>query len=318
MAEAMPRDLLSPEQARVEYGLRPATDNMFASTVDRALAECGIAQIDMSLTPGDFKQLTDSFDACIEELGELLPDTYHVIDHRLDNSAGYVRKEQKVNHSGRQIEDPKSLIHFTETAQGRWSEQFKHGPKMLRDFLDAGFEIQNILVTIAAAQAHDLEETHPNFSKLYFPDQAPHRLSFMRILSYDGYTPDAGQGDVAKPHYDRGGLTIQAYADAEGFWAAHNGPRGERVHYDTADNQAFFFLGKEHEMVYGTDSYLRPLWHGVDRIVPEGATHIPNRHAVILFVDAPHVDHGITAKHTVPYVVEQPSQPADEKLSQTA
>jgi len=305
--------MYTPEQARRAYQLTPAGGRLFATDLDNQLLEQGIAQIDMPLGEGDLSSLTAGLDACIDACPELLPDTFHVIDSRLDNSAGYVRKERKINRAGKQIEDPKSLIHFTETARERWLNQFAHGPKVLRDFLHHGFEVQYALLDVMRDKVAELEPTHANISKLYFsPERPPETLSFLRVLSYDGYEVTGRETAVAKPHYDRGGITIQAYADAPGFWASVDGPSGERTHYDTDAGKAYLFLGTEHDKVYGADSPLKPLWHGVDRVIPEAANYVTKRHAVILFTDAPHVNHGITAQDTLPYIHPVSNNPQPE------
>ena len=176
--------------------------------------------------------------------------------------------------------------------------RFAAGPKVLRDFLEDGFEIHDAMIGVAKQTVAELENTHPNMSQLYFPNNES--FSFLRLLRYDGYEPYEGMGEVAKPHYDIGGVTIQAYADAPGFWAAKDGIDGERRHFDTAPGQAFAFLGKGHEKVYGKDDSMQPLWHGVDRIIPAGVTFVPERTAVILFLDAPEVDYHVRKSDTLP------------------
>ncbi len=107
---------------------------------------------------------------------------------------------------------------------------------------------------------------------------------------------------MGKPHFDIAGATIQAYADAPGFWGAKDGVDGERTHYDTQPNKAYMFMGLGHEKLYGADGRLRPLWHGVDRIIPAGVTMVPERHSVILFIDCPLVDFDLSLDQTVPYI----------------
>lgn len=302
MGEHLPVQLLSSAEARTEYDLGIPDKSRAVSEVDRQLAEGGIAKIEMNLSPQDFQRLTSGLDVCIAECPELLSTTYHLVDPRRDSTAGYVRKDRKINQAGVQIEDPKSLFHFAETARQHWGDQLKHGPQIIKDFLADGFEIQNVLLGIARQQVQTIEPSHPNISKLYFPPSGPSSLSFLRVLSYDGYSVDGEYAAVAKPHYDRGGFTIQAHADAAGFWASADGPRGDRRHFDTQAGEAYLFAGSEHAKAYGDDSYIHPLWHGVDRVIPAGVTLIPNRHAVILFVDAPLVNHDISVQDTMPHI----------------
>jgi hypothetical protein len=150
---------------------------------------------------------------------------------------------------------------------------------------------------------NDLENTHPNISDLYFPNNDS--FSFLRLLRYDGYEPHSKLAEVAKPHYDIGGLTIQAYADAPGFWAAKDGVHGDRKFYNTNPHEAYTFLGKGHEKIYGPEDIFQPLWHGVDRIISAGVTWVPERTAVILFVDAPEVDYHIRQDDTLPQLHRQ-------------
>lgn len=289
------------EEARKFYRLEEQ-GALFASEVDQQLAEFGIATIEMPLNEGDFKQLLDGYAVCLGECPEVLTETSHNVDKRFGNHAGHERKERKFNHSGKQIQDPKNLIHFNELARKRWGEQFKNGPKILQDFLADGYEIHNALIAVAKEQIESLEETHPNISRAYFPGSnlktASH--SYMRLLRYDSYRADDSLGEVAKAHFDIGGATIQAYADAPGFWGAKGDYRGERVFYDTQDDQSYFFLGSGHKKLYGSDTRLQPLYHGVDRVIPAGATIVPERHAVILFIDCPLVDYGTKPQDTLP------------------
>lgn len=292
-------EFLSPHQAYEQYGLR---SEAYAprSEIEQALIREGIAAIEMPLSSDDFMRLSEGFAVCLDEYPELLRDTLHKTDERYGSEAGYTRKEKKIDErNSLQVADPKSYFHFTESARDRWREQFARGPKIMRDFLEDGYEIHDALIGVAKDTVSELENSHPNMSQLYFPNQDS--FSFLRLLRYDGYEPTENMGEVAKPHYDIGGVTIQAHADAPGFWAAKDGVHGARQHYDTKEREAYTFLGKGHEKIYSADN-LRPLWHGVDRIIPAGVTWVPERTAVILFVDAPEVDYHVRESDTLPYL----------------
>lgn len=294
-------EFLSPGQARDTYNLE---SKYFAprSEIEQALMHESIAAIEMPLSNSDFQQLSNGMAVCLDECPDLLKQTFYSADSRYGGEAGFVRKEKKIDtNSGLQTADSKSYFHFSETTRGRWREQFAGGPKVMRDFLENGFEIHDALIGTAKMVVNDLESSHPNMSRLYFPNNDS--FSFLRLLRYDGYEPHNSMGEVAKPHYDIGGITIQAYADAAGFWAAKDGVQGERQHYDTNERQAYTFLGKGHEKVYGAADNLRPLWHGVDRIIPAGVAYVPERTAVILFVNAPNVDYHVKLADTLPQLV---------------
>lgn len=289
---------MSPAQAYEQYGLR--TDMQAErSTLENELERHGIAAIEMPLSAADFQRLSEGMAVCIDECPDLLSQTFYTADPRYGGEVGYVRKEKKFDsRTGLQTDDPKHYFHFMENSRDHWRSSFASGPKVLRDFLEDGFEIHDAMIGLAKTVVKDMEHTHPGIGNLYFPNDES--FSFLRLLRYDGYEPYEGMGEVAKPHFDIGGVTIQAYADAPGFWAAQDGVHGERTHYDTAEHEAYAFLGKGHEKVYGSNDSLRPLWHGVDRIVPAGVTFIPERTAVILFLDSPEVDYHVRRTDTLP------------------
>ena len=296
------RSFLSHEQASARYNLQHRPEVSRQSEVDRQLAEYGIACIEMPLRPDEFMALSRGYDICLRECPEVLARTALQVDQRFGGDAGHVRKDAKFDRrTGQQVSDPKNYMHFNEQAYPVWSDQFRRGPQILRDFIADGYEIHNTLITVARQQIQELEPTHPSISRLYFPGGRSH--TYLRLLRYDAYQADSplASAEVAKPHYDISGATIQAYADAPGFWAAKDGVHGQRVRYDSTPDSAQFFMGKGHEKIYGPEDSLRPLWHGVDRIIPAGATLIPERTAVILFVNAPEVDYHTKPTDTVPY-----------------
>lgn len=296
-------EYLSPEQTWEHYGLK--TDRLAKeSEIERALREHGIAAIEMPLSPDDFKRFSEGFAVALEECPDQLKKTFKRVDNRYGSEAGYTHKNVKFDKDTElQVADAKDYFHFTESMRDTWREKFARGPKVLRDFLEDGFEIHDALLNVAKDTVAELENTHPNISKLYFPKGDS--FTFLRLLRYPGYKPHDQMQDVATPHNDIGGGTVQAYADAPGFWAAPEGPGGARYHYDTDPYQAYFFLGEGHEKVYGPDDTLKPLYHGVDRIIPAGVTFVPDRTAVILFTDAPEVDYGVEMKDTRPYTAKE-------------
>lgn len=293
-------EFLSPKQAYERYELsKPNIEPQ--SEIERALYGAEIAAIEMPLKPDDFQRLSHGFDVALSEFPDLMKETFCKFDTRYGSEAGYTRKRARVNAStGLQESDPKDYFHFTESMRSYWREQFANGPKVLRDFLEDGFEIHDGLITVARNVVTAQESTHPHMSQLYFPDDSS--FSFLRLLRYGGYPAGELKGEVAKPHYDIAGVTIQAYADMPGFWGAKDGVGGQKVYHNTNPGEAYTFLGKGHEKIYGKDDMLRPLWHGVDRIVPAGVTYVPERTAVILFLDAPKVDYHVKPTDTLPHL----------------
>lgn len=291
-------EYLSPDQAYERYALQKK-HNAERSPTEQLLENMGIAAIEMPLSSDDFQRLSHGMAVCIEECPDLLAETFYKADPRYGGEVGYVRKEKKFDaRTGLQTDDPKHYFHFMERSRDNWRNTFAKGPKVMRDFLEDGFEIHDAMIGVAKRTVTELENTHSNMSQLYFPNNDS--FSFLRLLRYDGYEPYEGMGEVAKPHFDIGGVTIQAYADAPGFWAAPDGIDGSRYHFDTEEHRAWTFLGKGHEKVYGKDDAMKPLWHGVDRIIPAGVTFVPERTAVILFLDAPEVDYHVRKSDTLP------------------
>lgn len=295
-------EYISPSQAIDRYNLTAKPENL--TEIGTELARHGIAAIEMPLSSDDFRRLSDGLAICINECPELLYATAQTIDSRYGSEVGYTRKEKKIDQrTGLQTADPKHYFHFSESIRPVWRDKYRHAPNILRDFLEDGYEIHDALISVAKHTVKELEPSHPNATQLYFPENES--FSFLRLLRYDGYEPQEAMGEVAKPHFDIGGVTIQAYADAPGFWGARDGVEGMRTHYDTNEREAYAFLGKGHEKIYGKDDVLQPLWHGVDRIVPAGVTLVPERTAVILFVDAPEVDYHVRQADTLPQLGRQ-------------
>lgn len=293
---------ITPEEARLCFDLQ-VRETEFATPTNRQLEANGIARIAMPLVDADFEELTAAYEDCITAYPHELAATSFIVDRLFGSEAGNRRKELKIDaQSGLQVADPKNFMHFTEGSAERWTEQFAVAPKAFRNFLSIGHSIHQELVKIARIQLAALEATHPNITRAHFPGTSaePNGRTFMRLLSYDGYTPEEGMGAVAKPHFDIGGLTIQAYADASGFWAAPDGVSGARTLHDTQDNEAYLFAGIGHQKLYGKSDKIKPLWHGVDRVVANPAKYVPKRHTIVMFIDIPGVDYDVTTADTQP------------------
>lgn len=296
-------EFLSPKQAVDHYELssREVTSR---SELEKQLEGFGIAAIEMPLSSDDFQRLSYGLNVCINECPEELKTTFYKADTRYGGEVGYVRKEKKFDkRNGLQTDDPKHYFHFMERSRDHWRNKFAKGPKVLRDFLEDGFEIHDAMIGVAKKTVSEMESSHPNISQLYFPNDDS--FTFLRLLRYDGYEPYERMAEVAKPHFDIGGVTIQAYADAPGFWAAPESIGRTKCHFNTDEHKAWTFLGKGHEKVYGADDTMKPLWHGVDRNMDVGVTFVPERTAVILFVDAPEVDYHIRSSDTLPQLAHR-------------
>lgn len=302
---------LTVEEAVQHYGLS-VQESLLPADCDVELQQRGIATVEVPISDSDFAALVDGFDVCIDECPELLEATLYKVDERFGNEAGYKRKKAKFV-DGVQVDDPKSLIHFNELARARWKAQFKYPPKIFREFFEAGYEIHNGLISVARRTFSEIDQTHPGLAVSHFP--LNQSCSYLRVLSYDDYpVTQAASAEVAKPHYDIGGATIQAYADAPGFWGAEN-KDAPRTYYDTDDGQGYFFMGTGYQKLYGDGGRFKRLYHGVERIMPAGMVHIPRRHSVVLFIDAPGIDYGVTAEDTLPELQHLDIQLESQKIA---
>lgn len=298
---------MSIAEAHEKYGLGVTSPTLF-SDLETELIANAVGRIAMPVTPQTFEEVIKLFDAAVEECPGHLEQTVAKTDQRFGNDIGYVRKEAKYNKQGQQYQDAKNLFHFNELAPGYWGPLLKNAPRPLQDFLQSGYDLHRELIRTAKDTLLQVEGTHPAISRAYF-DTLPGGIdsfSFMRILSYDAYRLDESSEEVARPHFDIGGLTIQAYADAPGFWGnVYSGPETERIRHDTVPDEAYVFFGALHRKLYEDKSPIRPLWHGVDRIADLQTANdelVPRRHAIILFVDPPYIDCKITAEDTSPHL----------------
>ncbi len=289
---------LSVEEARRVYDLSER-DSLFASPLDQELVERGIAKVALDTTEADFNELVASYEVCLEDYPRLLAQTFHQVDSRYGNEAGNVRKELKRDPAtGIQIDDPKSYFHFNELAIARWNEQFTPAtapPAFLR-FLAQGAEMHHSSIPLEQELFAQLEETHPNISRAYFPvvDGRVETFGFYRLVSYDAYdVTESLSTQVGKEHADIAGMTLQQQTDAPGFCAIID---GQEVPFDSEAGFGYWFPGNGHEKLYGGTPRLRALRHKVNRIIPEGITHVPKRHAGIKFTDAPFVDYQTNPK----------------------
>lgn len=300
------RHFFAPHEGRLRFMLDSQHPTLFGNDFERSLIDNRVAELNMPVGEPEFIELIELLEHSIDEHPELLNQSYVVVDHRLGNDAGYVRKEAKYDNTGRQKQDPKSLFHFNEDARQYWAELFASAPADFRELLEAGAEVQDRLIAVARTAISQLEDVHPRIPRAYFEDHFnAHRLvshSYLRVLSYDAYDITEAVGtEVAKPHFDIGGFTIQAYADAPGFWGS-SGPSDERRYYPSQPGRAHFFAGIGHRNLYEGNTDIQPLYHGVERIIPEGQTHVERRHAVILFVDTPFIDPRVRAYQTLPEI----------------
>jgi hypothetical protein len=285
----------SPEEAGlVEH------NNLFKTPVAAALESAGVVKIESPLTADDYAEVATSFRTCQAECPEALKATWHIVDRRFGNDAGFVRKERRVR-DGIQVQDAKNYFHFNEQARKRWADEFRLAPSELRKFLELGYEVHDTLLQVARTAVVDqLEPTHPRITQAVFP-KGSESVSFYRHLDYDDYEIDPSTIDVpvATPHLDLSWLSLQGNATAPGFYGVDQA--GNKVYYDDHDAAAYAFMGISHRKMYGRGSFILPLRHGVDRVVIPGATHMPRRNADVLFLDPWKIDCRNTAAETKGY-----------------
>lgn len=299
----------------------PGIDAQPKNELEGQLFKDGIARVELSIDKAAFQQLSDQYDVCHEEHRRWLDWTSGSFDAHGIPEDGHVRKELKFNSAGMQIADPKMLFHFNDTLESRWVEEKRRGkiiPVEFMDFMEHGRELRH-KTTQAAIDIALRIESYDGLDELLFPKvSSRQRLSSttLRLLRYDSYRTRDDDGNliveqdaqVAKAHYDRGGMTIQAYASAPGFWMQPEGARGakyQKYYPPHGEGQSQVFFGAGYRAVYGTKTPISPLYHGVDRIFDESQDHVPVRTAAILFVDPPLVDLKMKSHETQPERIDK-------------
>lgn len=289
----------------------PALNSEPTSELERHLRKKGIAQVALTIHAREFQDLSDNYANCIDQHEELLRWTAGNFDGNGIPEDGHVSKNIEFNPAGMQIVDPKSLFHFNNNLWNRWSQTpHTYKPEDCRQFMDDGFELRHELTRTAAKLINTLNDSYPTINELHFPGGMSNTT--LRLLRYDGYPTRDENGkliveqnaQVAKPHNDRGCMTIQAYSSAPGFWCKTPGMHHERykkIYPPYGEGQSQMFFGAGFRAIYGSrNNPIKPLYHGVDRIFDESLNYIPPRTAAILFADAPLVDIAIKSNETLP------------------
>lgn len=293
----------------------PALDSVALSDLEDQLRRDAIAKINLPIDKSAFQDLSDQYGVCIDEHGALLNWTAGSFNKDGVPEDGHVQKELEFNPAGMQISDPKNLFHFNGTLLNKWNNESTLAmPRDFREFMDRGIELRHELTNSARMLIDELDGSYRGIRELTFPGELG--STTLRLLRYDGYDTHDSEGklvveqdaQVAKPHYDRGLMTIQAYSSAPGFWRQQEGNRGpgkpkEYPPHGVGESQVFFGTG--FRVIYGRDSPIQRLYHGVDRIFDESASYIPPRTAAILFVDPPLVNLEIKSTDTQPDRVDQ-------------
>lgn len=292
----------------------PSLDSQPKSQLESELRENGIAEVVLDTPVDAYQLISDQYDICMNEHPEWLNWTAGSFDKVGVPEDGHVRKELSINLAGMQISDPKVIFHFNDTLRKKWYRMQQKTPPEFKDYMEHGFYLQSDLARSAANIMDILDESYRGIKHLYFPSELG-SITF-RLLRYDGYDTHDGEGklivdngaQIAKPHYDRGGATIQAYASAPGFWRQLEGRHGAahpKLYPPHGVGMSQFFFGAANRVVYGSkNNPIKPLYHGVDRIISVGAQNIPDyvppRTAAIGFIDMPGVDLKITSRDTQP------------------
>lgn len=281
----------------------PGADDEPRSDLELVLRKTGIAEVSLSVPANAFQQHSEMYATCIEEFPELLIETQGSFDSDGVPEDGHVYKELEIKR-GKQVKDPKNLFHFNNTLREKWAHSLHNRPSEFREFMETGFDLQAALVASAQNLVTILDESYKKMSDLYFPSQLSNTT--YRLLRYDGYqNSERTSAQVAKPHFDKGGMTIQAYASDPGFWfkqpdAMRNTDEKQYPPHGVGQSQVFF--GEGHFKIYGEDDHLKRLYHGVDRLSPTENPYVGPRTAAILFVDAYGISIPMSPKDTLPEI----------------
>jgi hypothetical protein len=289
----------------------PSLDSRPKSGLENALRMRSIAKVKLGIAVTAYQDLTNKYAVCINKYGEYLDWTAGHFDNDGVPEDGHVSKSIDTNTAGMQIKDPKSLFHFNNALEEKVQGMDRNDvPPEFADFIDLGFALKNELTRHAMALVSIVGESWDGLEELLFPDGET--ATTLRLLRYDGYPTKDENGkmivernaQVAKPHFDRGTATIQAYASDPGFWRqpySRRGARYKKYYPPHGPDQSQFFFGEGFRAVYGSqENPIKPLYHGVDRRFEEGADYVYPRTAVILFVDTPRVNLDIKSIETQP------------------
>lgn len=300
----------------------PTIDDEPASQLEANLRSNGISEIDLGMSLTGFQELSDQYGVCIEEHRRWLNFTAGNFDAHGVPEDGHVRKNKDSNKAGMQIKDPKNLIHFNNDITDWWVEEGRYvserGPKDFSEFMEHGIQMHHD----AAARARELviaplAENYKGMNDLYFMKKIGNVT--VRVIRYDPYQLYDQEGNliveqgaqVAKPHFDKGGMTIQMYSSADGFWIQPHPASGKRRATDPILKPEFgigksqVFPGFAHQAVYSSRDLIKPLFHGVDRIFDESRSEMEARTSVITFIDPLYHDLGITSLDTQPDRVDR-------------
>lgn len=302
----------------------PSTDSEPQSQLEANLRENSISDIDLGMSPTSFQELSDQYATCIEYHRRWLNFTAGNFNKDGDPEDGHVRKNKESNSAGMQTKDPKNVYHFNNNLVEWWLDEGKYvserAPREFVEFMENGIELHRNLTKSAFNNiVTPLGESYKNMPDFYFPGGSTIGNVTLRMVIYDAYKlyNDKGEliveqgGQVAKPHFDRGGLTTQIYSSAPGFWIQPQPKTGKRRPTDPKLEPEYgygksqVFPGIEHRIVYGSQDNITALYHGVDRIFDESLTEGPRRTAAIGFIDSPIYDLGITSRDTQPDRVDR-------------
>jgi hypothetical protein len=311
---------LSKEEARARFmpGV-PKPGSLPKSLEETALRELGVAQVKLTIKPSEFDAVNDMYAVCINEHRRWLNFTAGNYDKAGDPEDGHLRKEIDHNENGMQSRDPKNLFHVNNDLIEWWNMEGRYlsslGAKAFHLFIESAIEIHHELTyKNALPYVEKINKSYPGFKELTFARNLANTT--LRFLRYDPYPTHNKNGkliveqnsQVAKEHYDRGIMTIQANASAPGFWMQPEhakGPKHPRIAMPFENGQSQLFMGGGFREVYSTEkgsgNLIHPLFHGVDRIFDESLDIIPARTANILFVDSPIADLKVNGLTTQPF-----------------
>lgn len=295
--------------------LGPGINSEPQSELERQLREYGIADVSSVIQTREYQEMSEQYSVCIEEHPEWLGRTAGSFDDKGIPEDGHVRKEIGHNAGGMQVSDPKSLFQFNDNLWAWWKNSSAGTPEEFRNFMDRGFHLKDSLEVIGRGLIGQLDQSYQGMNELYFPRQLG--AVTLRFVVYDPYKIIDEDGNlitknselVAKPHYDRGGATLQILASEAGLYTLAEGEdklNDNRSYPPYGTDQSQFFMGEGHRLLYGEADInpIQPLFHGVERILPvvdgQIVERAKSRYSAISFYDYPDVDMKITSKDTQP------------------
>ena len=249
-------------------------------TIVQEIKRDGFTSIPFMYKRNDFERAANRFLDFLE-LPLLTKSTFFAQTHPKDrgSTVGYVLRTGKTISDTSTDEiiklDNKEYVHYNEYFE-KYFGHLVNQPRV-KEFIDEARTIYTLAKGTLYELLKEYEKEFPNIKEQFFAKRKPPRF-YLRFLKYDNVGED---GTIAKPHYDRGALTL---ALAESSPGLRIGPKDKQVEVKHQDGQALHFPGMGIEEAT-RKGYLPPAWHDVVQKNKEPIRPGVARWSIVFFAD---------------------------------